>query len=114
MKLWTKLDSKIFTNYSPAFFFGEGPPRSLYRLSESALPEEFDEEEDVREEMLLAERDRERETELAECDLADPDLDLEKVLEEPEREPERDRDRLDPLELMLCAFGLGLKTNKSE
>ena len=62
--------------------------------------------------MLLAECDLERETELAECDLADPERDLEKELEEPERETERDLDRLDPLELPLCAFGFGLKTKK--
>ena len=97
------------SSYPPVFFFGEGPPRSLYRLSESALPEEFDEEEEVREEMLLAEWEREREAEVAERDRADPDRDLEKEVEEPEREPVRDRDRLDPLELALCAFGLGLK-----
>lgn len=62
--------------------------------------------------MLLAECDLEWETELAECDLADPERDLEKELEEPEREPERDLERLDPLELALCAFGFGLRTNK--
>ena len=81
-------------------------------MSESALPDELDEDEEVRDEMLLAECDLERETELAECDLADPERDLEKELEEPEREPERDLERLDPLELALCAFGFGLRTNK--
>lgn len=73
-------------------FLAEDLPRSLYRLSESALPIELDEEREVCEEALLADpdlepRDLERETEVPE---RDPDR--EEELEEPERdlEPERE------------------------
>lgn len=52
--------------YQPVFFLGEGEvvareglPRSRYRLSESALPDELDEEVEEWEDTLLAECDRE-------------------------------------------------------
>nr|KAG5712180.1 hypothetical protein BaRGS_014530 [Batillaria attramentaria] len=102
--------------YSPAFFFGDaewgplvGLPKSRYRLSESALPEELEDEEDVRDDTLLIDLERDLDgdpMDRARPSLGEPDLDLEKELEEPERDLERDR--LDPLELAL-GFGLGKK-----
>lgn len=104
-----------------------GLPRSLYRLSESALPEELEEDEEVRDDTLLIDGDRDLDGDLdfADGDRTDRDLlerlcdrDLEKELEEAERDREwdadRERERLDALELALGALGFGLGQMKKE
>lgn len=85
-----------------------GLPKSRYRLSESALPEVLEDDDDVREDTLLTDRDRE--TEAMDRDrpiLSAPDRDLEE-LDDPVKDCDRERDRLDPLVLPLTGLPLGL------